>query len=96
MNRSRDVTRPRSLDLIQPRGSCYLPRPASVRTGPREVPSAVDSVPVEAVREAWVVEDRWWTLSPLRRHYFELVLEDGRCAIVFRDLEGGRWFMQRA
>lgn len=78
------------------RGSCYLPQPASVRVDPSGGPRALAATGVEAVREAWVVEDRWWTLSPLRRHYFELVLEDGRCAIVFRDLDSGRWFMQRA
>jgi len=22
----------------------------------------------------WLVEDRWWTPTPLRRHYFELAL----------------------
>ena len=33
-----------------------------------------------------MVEDRWWTARPLRRRYFELVLEDGRNVVVFRDL----------
>jgi hypothetical protein len=51
---------------------------------------------VEAVAEDWVVEDRWWTGDPLRRRYFELVLADGRDAVVFRDLLGGGWFSQRA
>jgi hypothetical protein len=51
---------------------------------------------VEAVREEWLVEDRWWTQAPLRRHYFELVLEGGRCLTVFRDLVGGGWFEQRS
>jgi len=50
---------------------------------------------VEGVREEWVVEDRWWTGRPLRRRYFELVLEDGVNAVVFRDLTSGRWFAQR-
>ena len=55
---------------------------------------------VEAVREEWLVEDRWWTPKPLRRRYFELVLADGRNVVVFRepaDGAGGRsWFLQRA
>jgi hypothetical protein len=42
-----------------------------------------------------MVEDRWWTGRPLRRRYFELVLDDGRNAVVFRDLEQGGWFEQR-
>jgi hypothetical protein len=54
-------------------------------------------VAVEAVREEWLVEDRWWTPTPLRRRYFELVLADGRDLVVFREpAEGGRWFEQRA
>ncbi len=87
----------------------YWPRPVEVRTEPDGAPSAVDSVPVDAVREEWLVEDRWWTPKPLRRRYFELVLADGRNVVVFREpaqgAEGdrssgeagrGRWFLQRA
>ena len=44
----------------------------------------------------WLVEDRWWTPRPLRRHYFELALADGRALTVFRDAGDGRWFRQRA
>jgi hypothetical protein len=47
------------------------------------------------VREQWLVEDRWWTGSPLRRHYLELALAGGRCTVVYRDLETGRWYEQR-
>ena len=59
----------------------------------------VDSVPVDAVREEWLVEDRWWTPKPLRRRYFELVLADGRNVVVFREPaedDWRRWFLQRA
>lgn len=72
------------------------PSPAIVHAGPGGVPRAVGHVPVEATVEEWVVEDRWWTGRPLRRRYFELVLADGRDAVVFRDLERGRWYRQRA
>ena len=72
------------------------PRPARVRGGARGVPMAVDAVAVESVLEEWVVEDRWWTGRPLRRHYFECVLENGRNAVVFLDLVRRRWFEQRA
>jgi hypothetical protein len=71
------------------------PRPVAVRAAdgaPREVASAT----VEAVREEWLVEDRWWTPRPLRRHYFELAMADGRALTVFRDPGSGRWFRQRA
>jgi hypothetical protein len=65
-----------------------------VTTSDAGEPAAVDSAAVEAVREEWLVEDRWWTSKPLRRRYFELVLADGRNVVVFR--EGDRWFLQRA
>ena len=76
----------------------YGPRPADVRAGEDGVPLAVGGVAVEAVREEWLVEDRWWTPRPLSRRYFELALTDGRCIVVFRepDEAGGRWFSQRA
>jgi hypothetical protein len=72
------------------------PKPAAVEADPRGVPTALEAVVVDSVREEWVVEDRWWTGSPLRRRYFELVLVDGRNVVVFRDLVGGSWFLQRA
>jgi hypothetical protein len=53
-------------------------------------------VPVEVLREEWVVEDRWWTSRPLRRHYFELVLANGRNAVVFKELRTRKWFEQRS
>jgi hypothetical protein len=62
----------------------------------RGVPVAVGPAGVDTVREEWVVEDRWWTGRPLRRRYFELVLANGRNVVVFHDLVGGGWFMQRA
>ncbi len=72
----------------------YRPRPVAVRVGPGGAPAAVAGVAVEAVREEWLVEDRWWTPPPLRRRYFELVLADGRDLTVFR--QGERWYRQRA
>ena len=73
----------------------YVPRPAQVEAGAAGEPVSLDGVAVEAVREEWVVEDRWWTLGRLWRHYFELVLADGRDLVVFRS-SSGRWFQQRA
>ena len=72
----------------------YAPRPAHVRLeGGR--PAAVNGRRVEFVREEWLVEDRWWSTGPLRRHYLELVIEGGRCIVVYRDLAGGGWSEQR-
>jgi len=57
-------------------------------------------VSVDAIREEWLVEDRWWTPKSLQRRYFELVLADGRDIVVFREPAeppgAGRWFEQRA
>jgi hypothetical protein len=73
-----------------------LPRPVRVVTGEDGRPVALGSAAVDAVREDWVIEDRWWTGRPLRRRYFELVLGDGRNTTVFHDLAGDGWFVQRA
>jgi hypothetical protein len=72
------------------------PERAAVAADERGVPTALGAAQVDSVREEWVVEDRWWTGRPLRRRYFELVLIDGRNVVVFRDLVGGGWFLQRA
>jgi hypothetical protein len=74
----------------------YAPQRVAVRTDPRGAPAEVDGIAVEGVREEWLVEDRWWTPKPLRRHYFELALGDGRALTVFRGARGGRWYRQRA
>ena len=70
-------------------------RRARVRAGAGGVPVALGRAAVDTISEEWVVEDRWWTGTPLRRRYFELILADGRNAVVFRDLLAGRWFVQR-
>ena len=72
------------------------PRPTSVKADGRGRPRVVAGAPVEAVREEWLVEDRWWSDRPLRRHYLELVLSDGRDVVVFHDLEDRHWYVQRA
>ena len=71
------------------------PKPAAVRSGGQGRPEAVDGRAVEAVRESWLVEDRWWTPSPVRRRYWEVVTTDGRDLVVFRDLVEGDWYRQR-
>jgi hypothetical protein len=75
----------------------YAPRPVRARADPAGIPVEVEGVAVEAVREEWVVEDRWWTpRQKLRRHYFELALADGRALTVFRRAGEGGWYRQRA
>jgi hypothetical protein len=72
----------------------YRPRGAKVSVGADDAPSAVGRHGVEAIREHWLVEDRFWTARPLRRRYFEVVLADGSDVVVFCDLDTGRWFTQ--
>jgi len=74
----------------------YVPRPVRVEVDSEGAPVSVDGVKVGAVREEWVLEDRWWTPRPLRRHYYELVLTDGRDVTAFRSGFSGRWYRQRA
>ncbi len=72
------------------------PKPVRVRTGERGRPVAIDGRAVDAVRESWLIEDRWWTDAPLRRRYWEVVTADGRSVTIYRDLDAGAWFSQKA
>jgi hypothetical protein len=72
------------------------PKPTAVMADGGGLPRTIAGASVDTIREEWVVEDRWWTGRPLRRRYFEVVLVDGRNLVVFRDLVGGGWFLQRA
>jgi hypothetical protein len=71
------------------------PRPVRV-TVEEGLPAAVGQVGVFQVREEWRVVDRWWTDTPVRRRYFDLVLATGENVAVFEDEEGGGWFRQKA
>ena len=72
------------------------PRRALVEARVDGTPGRVNRQKVALVREEWRVVDRWWTEEPVSRRYFDLVLETGENAVVFRDEEAGRWFAQRA
>ncbi|HEY3105393.1 MAG TPA: hypothetical protein VGJ49_01215 [Gaiellaceae bacterium] len=71
------------------------PRPARVEAK-EGIPAAVGGVAVASVREEWRVVDRWWTEEPVRRRYFDLVLETGENVAVFYDLDHQEWFRQKA
>jgi len=71
------------------------PRPTAVGADDGGRPLKVDGEVVDAVRETWLVEDRWWTDRPLRRRYWEVVTAGGRNVVVFRDLVARRWYRQR-
>lgn len=71
------------------------PSLARVRARSDGRPVGVEGREVDAIRESWLVEDRWWTDVPLRRRYWEVVTLDGRDLVVFRDLVAGCWLRQR-
>ncbi|MGO9977238.1 MAG: hypothetical protein ACLP01_31420 [Solirubrobacteraceae bacterium] len=71
------------------------PQPATIRAGEDGRPLLVDGREIDAVRESWLIEDRWWTERPLRRRYWEVVTICGRDEVVFHDLVSGRWWRQR-
>jgi hypothetical protein len=72
------------------------PRPVVVDDEGGEAPVMIGGVRVARVREEWRVVDRWWTDEPVRRRYFEALLETGRNVVVFRDEATGRWYRQQA
>jgi len=71
------------------------PRQVDVRAGEGGRPEVVGGKRVEAVRESWLVEDRWWSDAPLRRRYWEVVTGDGRNLVLYRDLSTQAWYVQR-
>jgi hypothetical protein len=72
------------------------PRPALVESHADGTPRRVNRQEVALVREEWRIVDRWWTDEPIDRRYFDLVLESGENAVVYRDGETGKWLTQRA
>jgi hypothetical protein len=71
------------------------PRPALVEAHGDGVPRRINRQDVGLIRDEWRVVDRWWTEEPVHRRYFDVVLETGENAVVFRD-DAGSWFTQRA
>ena len=71
------------------------PRPAVVEARVDGTPVQVNRQPVALLREEWRVVDRWWTEEPVARRYFEVVLQSGENAVVFRDETCRCWFTQR-
>jgi hypothetical protein len=72
------------------------PRAALVEAHADGTPRRVNRQGVAVLREEWRVVDRWWTEEPVARRYFDVVLESGENAVVFRDEERACWFTQRA
>ncbi len=86
----------RSARVASTAGRLNAPRPVLVEEAIDGVPKRVNRQRVAVVREEWRVVDRWWTEDPVDRRYFDLVLESGQLAVVYRDGELKRWFTQKA
>lgn len=71
------------------------PRAVTVRADDAGRPVTVAGEAIDAVRESWLVEDRWWSERPLRRRYWEVVTFRGRNLVVFHELVHQRWYRQR-
>ena len=41
------------------------------------------------------IVESWRTDEPVQRRYFDVVLDGGERAVVYRDEEAGGWFSQR-
>jgi hypothetical protein len=84
-----------STGVVRAAGRLNQPRAAVVEARVDGTPVRVNRQPVAVVREEWRVVDRWWTEEPVSRRYFEVVLQTGENAVVFRDEERSCWFTQR-
>ena len=89
------VAHSRGAGPVRAAGRVNEPRPALVEAHADGSPKRVNREGVAVVREEWRVVDRWWTEEPLSRRYFDVVLESGQHAVVYRDEERGQWFSQR-
>ena len=90
------VAHPGSTGVARSPRRLNTPCPALVEVHADGVPRLVNRRAVAVVREEWRVVDRWWTDDSIDRRYFELVLETGENAVVYRDGGTGTWFTQRA
>ena len=81
---------------VRSAGRINEPRQALVEASFDGTPRKVNRQGVALVREEWRIVDRWWTEEPISRRYFDVVLESGQNAVVFRDQERGGWFSQKA
>jgi hypothetical protein len=89
------VTDTGSPRAVRAAGRLNQPRAAVVEARVDGTPVRVNRQAVAVLREEWRVVDRWWTEEPISRRYFDVVLQTGENAVVFRDEAHGMWFTQR-
>jgi hypothetical protein len=52
-------------------------------------------VRVSSIEDTWEVDEEWWRERPVSRMYYQVITEDGRRIVIFRDLVDGGWHQQR-
>jgi hypothetical protein len=72
-----------------------IPTPVTVQVAADGRPLLVGGRAVDAIRETWLLEDRWWAERPLRRRYWELITTDGSNTVIFHDIVTRKWWRQR-
>jgi hypothetical protein len=50
--------------------------------------------PVRHIANAWYVDDRWWA-DHIQRDYYKLLTTTGLLVVVYHDLIGASWYLQR-
>jgi hypothetical protein len=50
---------------------------------------------ISEIVEVWTIDDQWWTNRPVRRNYYDCLLQGGSRVTLFRDLTGDAWYVQR-
>lgn len=73
------------------------PMPIQVRTDGRGRPEHIQGDPligpVQPVQR-WVADVDWWS-RPVSREYWRVLLRDQLLCEIYRDLDGGAWYVER-
>lgn len=90
----KDSRTPARADQLRP---LNLPRPVIVERH-QGLPVAVmlngARFGVDQVTDSWQVEDEWWR-DEIARHYYQVLLSDGRMLVIYHDVVENSWFEQR-
>lgn len=94
--------------MVQDPGTTVRPHRLRPLAGPVRIPvrPAADGAPatvvfegeeraITAVQDRWRIDDEWWRETPVTRMYYQLQLDGGRVITLYRDLDGGTWWLQR-
>lgn len=49
---------------------------------------------VREVSNRWRMQEEWWRRERIRE-YYRVITESGRLCLIFQDLLGGGWFLER-